>query len=339
MSSHSYVEKAVIVANIYNCLRGIVVVLKYPEKDRRRRQRRRGRRRAPVFALTVIWKSSTPPDLTTLLRQDTFLADHSYLSTYPSCPIPSNHSILEIVKSIRANRPRLEKNGKTFTTNMAGFLSSEALGALAGKEEDLYHLFNTTSQDIYTPFVDEDSRWFHAHTSPSGHDYFHVKSTHAHVDYDPHFGTSNSSPLSVLSSSRASMSMPSTRSHSCSYPSSRSRSRSTSPQTSDLHNYGILNADNRTWRCAYPSCSSKAIFVRPCDLRKHFHRHSKDFFCRHEGCPQRTEGGFSSRKDRARHEAKHNPGVECEWEGCERIFSRVDNMKDHIRRIHLKGRA
>ena len=53
-------------------------------------------------------------------------------------------------------------------------------------------------------------------------------------------------------------------------------------------------------------------------------------------------GGFSSKKDRARHEAKHNPRILCEWMGeggerCGRRFSRVDNMKDHVRRIHRKG--
>jgi hypothetical protein len=53
-------------------------------------------------------------------------------------------------------------------------------------------------------------------------------------------------------------------------------------------------------------------------------------------------GGFSSKKDRARHEAKHNPRILCEWVGeagerCGRRFSRVDNMKDHVRRIHRKG--
>lgn len=55
-------------------------------------------------------------------------------------------------------------------------------------------------------------------------------------------------------------------------------------------------------------------------------------------------GGFSSKKDRARHEAKHNPRILCEWvseggERCGRRFSRVDNMKDHVRRIHRKGQV
>ncbi|KAJ5502879.1 hypothetical protein N7463_005753 [Penicillium fimorum] len=107
---------------------------------------------------------------------------------------------------------------------------------------------------------------------------------------------------------------------------------------SDLSNYGILTGDG-TWRCAYPGCSSKSLFHRGCDLRKHFNRHRKYLFCRYEGCPQSAKNGFSSKKDRARHEAKHNPGVFCEWKGCGKVFSRVDNMKDHVRRIHRKGEA
>ncbi|OJD38110.1 c2h2 type zinc finger domain protein [Diplodia corticola] len=115
-----------------------------------------------------------------------------------------------------------------------------------------------------------------------------------------------------------------------------SRSISPSANSADLRAYGYLNK-NGTWTCAYPGCTSKAVFTRGCDLRKHHKRHTKSFFCRHEGCPQATGGGFSSKKDLARHEAKHNPGVVCEWDGCERIFSRVDNMRDHVKRIHLKG--
>ncbi|KAE8371789.1 hypothetical protein BDV26DRAFT_275383 [Aspergillus bertholletiae] len=103
----------------------------------------------------------------------------------------------------------------------------------------------------------------------------------------------------------------------------------------DLTNYGIQNAD-QTWRCAYPGCTSQTIFRRGCDLRKHYNRHRKHLFCRHRGCPQAVAGGFSSKKDRDRHEAKHNPLVCCEWAGCERMFSRVDNMKDHVRRIHRR---
>ncbi|PVH92767.1 hypothetical protein DM02DRAFT_266158 [Periconia macrospinosa] len=115
-----------------------------------------------------------------------------------------------------------------------------------------------------------------------------------------------------------------------------SMSRSMSPGSPDLRNYGFANK-NGTWSCAYPGCTSRAVFTRGCDLRKHHKRHTKSFFCRHEGCPQATGGGFSSKKDLARHEAKHNPGVLCDWDGCDRVFSRVDNMRDHVKRIHLKA--
>jgi hypothetical protein len=136
------------------------------------------------------------------------------------------------------------------------------------------------------------------------------------------------------------------------------RSNSTSSNSS-LHAYGIPVNDPSSasgqpaWRCAYPGCTSRATFTRGCDLRKHYNRHSKHLFCRVDGCPQSQAaaasrsidgtitGGFSSKKDRARHEAKHNPGIKCEWKGpggeeCGRIFSRMDNMKDHVRRIHKK---
>lgn len=132
-----------------------------------------------------------------------------------------------------------------------------------------------------------------------------------------------SSDMDISSSSRRQVS-----------PSSTSSTNNNNP--ADLSRYGIPTADG-AWRCAHPGCSSHAVFRRGCDLRKHFNRHRKYLFCRHEGCPQSTHGGFSSKKDRTRHEAKHNPGIVCEWTGCGRVFSRVDNMKDHVRRIHRKG--
>ncbi|KAL2808148.1 hypothetical protein BJX63DRAFT_50299 [Aspergillus granulosus] len=111
----------------------------------------------------------------------------------------------------------------------------------------------------------------------------------------------------------------------------------------DLSLYGTPHPTlPNTWSCAYPGCTSPALFRRGCDLRKHYNRHRKHLFCRIEGCPQANSqnpgAGFSSKKDRDRHEAKHNPGIACEWagEGCTRVFSRVDNMKDHVRRIHLR---
>lgn len=106
-------------------------------------------------------------------------------------------------------------------------------------------------------------------------------------------------------------------------------SRSSSPGSTDMSLYGYLNQQG-TWSCAYPGCTSRAVFTRGCDLRKHHKRHTKSFFCRYPGCSQASGGGFSSKKDLARHEAKHNPGVVCEWEGCDRVFSRVDNMVSTI---------
>ncbi|KAK1139956.1 hypothetical protein N8T08_011033 [Aspergillus melleus] len=108
-----------------------------------------------------------------------------------------------------------------------------------------------------------------------------------------------------------------------------------SPSPRDLGEYGIPNADG-SWRCAYPGCTSQTTFRRGCDLRKHFNRHRKHLFCRYPECAQSTTGGFSSKKDRDRHEAKHNPGISCEWPNCRRMFSRVDNMKDHVRRVHRR---
>ncbi|KAK4613198.1 Trichothecene biosynthesis transcription regulator TRI6 [Fulvia fulva] len=112
-------------------------------------------------------------------------------------------------------------------------------------------------------------------------------------------------------------------------------SRSTSPNTAEMAKWGARNEDG-SWSCSYPGCVSRSTFTRGCDLRKHYKRHTKSLFCRAEGCPQATEGSFSSKKDRARHEAKHNPTIMCEWDGCGRLFSRNDNMKDHVRRVHQR---
>ena len=113
-------------------------------------------------------------------------------------------------------------------------------------------------------------------------------------------------------------------------------SRSTSPNPADLHNFGNPLPDGRSWRCAYPNCTSSATFTRGCDLRKHFKRHTKSIYCRYEDCQSR-EVGFSSKKDRDRHESRHAPRIHCTQRDCERVFSRVDNMKDHVRRIHRKN--
>ena len=63
----------------------------------------------------------------------------------------------------------------------------------------------------------------------------------------------------------------------------------------------------------------------------------KKFFCCHEDCPQSTRGGFSSEKDRDRHQTKHNPTFPCEENGCDKFFSGEQNLEDHVRRIHKKS--
>lgn len=139
-------------------------------------------------------------------------------------------------------------------------------------------------------------------------------------------------------------------------------SREDSPSATEMSKWARRNSSG-TWSCAYPGCTSQSRFKRGCDVRKHYKRHTKSFYCRHQGCPQAVEGGFSSKKDRARHEGKHNPVIVCEWEGCRRLFSRQDNMvsgvvveslvcvcvrgeerclllltlqKDHVRRLHKR---
>lgn len=128
-------------------------------------------------------------------------------------------------------------------------------------------------------------------------------------------------------------------------------SRSSSPNLGEMAKWGTLS-EQGTWTCAFPKCTSKSVFRRGCDLRKHFRRHTKSLYCRIAGCHQGNHGGFSSEKDRARHEAKHDPQIMCEFKDCNRLFSRMDNMvryrlldrkgyqctdklqRDHVRRIH-----
>jgi len=103
-------------------------------------------------------------------------------------------------------------------------------------------------------------------------------------------------------------------------------SRSASPSAAELEQYGYA-FDNGSWRCSYPECRSTTVFRRPCDLRKHHKRHFKKYFCRSDSnCQHHSQGGFSSKKDRDRHEASHNPSIPCSHSGCTRMFSRADNM-------------
>lgn len=88
-------------------------------------------------------------------------------------------------------------------------------------------------------------------------------------------------------------------------------------------------------RCPHPACSSKLVFTRQCDLDKHYRLHSRGNFCREPGCSQQ-EGistvGFVTAKDRDRHERAHHPSIPCRL--CGKLFSRQDNLRDHVRRRH-----
>ena len=217
---------------------------------------------------------------------------------------------------------------------MPKFLSSEAELALMGEEDEARRLFH----------LDASQRSTTAHPQSS----YHQTQYHQQQQWHSSFNTQSSdmrpvaSPYVVPSSPYTSQPWPQQpwqALHPDDFDGSSQaglsdNSRSTSPNNpADLQNFGNALQDG-SWRCAHPGCTSQAVFTRGCDLRKHFRRHTKSLFCRHVDCPQSTEGGFSSKKDRVRHEAKHKPGVPCEWEGCDRVFSRVDNMKDHVRRIH-----
>lgn len=86
--------------------------------------------------------------------------------------------------------------------------------------------------------------------------------------------------------------------------------------------------------CPYPSCSSQAVFTRPCDLRKHYRLHFRKYACRVANCTL-TDGEprmFALRKDRDRHERAHLPSIPCLY--CGRLFSRLDNLRDHCRKMH-----
>lgn len=98
--------------------------------------------------------------------------------------------------------------------------------------------------------------------------------------------------------------------------------------------------------CPFPGCRSAARFSTGRDFRRHYRHHFKRFFCRYPECQQAVrdlgevgDKGFSTRKDRARHESKHNPSVQCHFRDqsgnrCSKTFSRKDNMKDHYKRMH-----
>jgi hypothetical protein len=216
---------------------------------------------------------------------------------------------------------------------MHNFLSYEAERALKGEEEQARRLFHSDTSQRYTPVSSEGSTHFYQQLPYAGYG----------QPMPPVQSMASPYVISPSPYTTGPKAEPSWQSHhpdeveGSSQRAFSDTSRCSSPNNpADLQNFGYPLPDGRSWRCAHPGCTSQAVFTRGCDLRKHFRRHTKSLFCRHEDCPQSTDGGFSSKKDRDRHEAKHKPGVPCDWEGCDRLFSRVDNMKDHVRRIHRK---
>ncbi|KAI8310273.1 hypothetical protein K4K61_000857 [Colletotrichum sp. SAR11_59] len=105
---------------------------------------------------------------------------------------------------------------------------------------------------------------------------------------------------------------------------------------SDLHQMGYLDVAGN-WRCRYAGCCSSRVFLRACDLRKHFRGHAKYFFCTEKRC-QQAGVGFATRKDFQRHMGSHKPAVRCLHPACDRIFSRKDNMREHYKKIHQRLR-
>jgi hypothetical protein len=65
----------------------------------------------------------------------------------------------------------------------------------------------------------------------------------------------------------------------------------------------------------------------------------KLYFCRYKDCSRASRDGFPSRSVRDRHQAIHDPKISCAWEGCTRLFSRVDSMKKHLRCMHQNRRT
>lgn len=134
----------------------------------------------------------------------------------------------------------------------------------------------------------------HATALPSG-----LTSPYLSPGYTPQSRGSRSTSMNSGTSSAA-------YSQATSDATSRPTSRSVSPSADEMARWGFRAANGNGWTCAYPGCTSQSIFHRGCDLRKHYKRHTKTLFCRHSGCPQANGPGFSSKKDRMRHEQKHD---------------------------------
>lgn len=255
-----------------------------------------------------------------------------------------------------SQRPSPLSTSYPYRRTMSGFLSSEAEQALQAEEAEAQRLFyeammhdQQQTRRLYpqspsspyppisrvgVPYVQQPA-WSSTYASSTMSTYPATQHTPI-VPSSPYVVPSSADPKEWPTNSWNAL-------HPEEYQGSRSRaasgsdySRSSSPNPAELRNFGYPLPDGRSWRCAHPGCTSQAVFTRGCDLRKHFRRHTKTLFCRHEDCRQSTDA-FSSKKDRDRHEAKHKPGVVCQYQGCERVFSRVDNMKDHMRRIHYKS--
>ncbi|KAI9817777.1 MAG: hypothetical protein M1827_000896 [Pycnora praestabilis] len=219
---------------------------------------------------------------------------------------------------------------------MSGFFSSEAEMALIGEEEDLEQLFPPSSgaqSSASTSRADSQAQPSPSYPIPESsyapHQYW-TSLPQAQQSITIHAPYSTLATIPSYNEAATDQGYISTSGNtylggSSSYDARSDISQSGSPDPADVYNYGRLNSRG-TWDCAYPGCTSRVTFTRACDLRKHYKRHSKFLFCRYDGCPQSTEGGFSSKKDRDRHEEKHNPRIPCEWPDCGRVFSRADNM-------------
>ncbi|KAL9469398.1 hypothetical protein ACSS6W_011092 [Trichoderma asperelloides] len=104
----------------------------------------------------------------------------------------------------------------------------------------------------------------------------------------------------------------------------------------------VSSSTPTTLKCPHPACQSKVLYTRKCDLEKHYRSHFRKYFCRISECSLcemnsltvsgSGYGGFATKKDRDRHERSHFPALSCEC--CAKVFSRLDNLRDHWRKRH-----
>lgn len=71
-------------------------------------------------------------------------------------------------------------------------------------------------------------------------------------------------------------------------------------------------------------------------VRAHLRQRKNLYFCGVKHCLRASRTGFSSRRLRDRHQAKHKSRIACEWEGCIRLFDDVENMNIHLEQIHRR---